>query len=813
MAPERALVFEIIGTVQNFVNAAERVGLEWLAEEAAVLTGVRDYFARASSDVLDDDSDEDETDDYLEDEEEAEIATPDETAGRLYLGMPTVEAFDRLLTLWRLYAEGETYPPGHSDWWVIFSHLHALRPWGPQDRVDATTRMQLQERLSARPDRLLNVEVDLWYRGDAARRDQALTAFRQTVAAQGGVILDEQKFEEIRYHAALVRLPAAAIDAIVGLTGPLAASDDVMVIRPQAMFRFTAQAVDADEQVETAGLPAPQGAEIAALIDGYPIQNHDLLRDRLDVIELDITDSMAPARLRQHGTAMASLIIHGDLHDAQQAITRRLKVVPILAPDANEDESTPADKLALGVVRRAVVELKEGIDGRGPSGPDVVIINHSICDEAAGFTGSVSPWARMLDWLAYRYNVLFVVSAGNIREPVPMPAYGDIGQLRQANSLHRRNETLLAIERRKSQRTMLAPAEAVNALTVGAVHQDGSQAVLPPNIIDPFGSFASANLGSGLGLGFARSVKPDVLFPGGRQVAQPSMAPGLHVHAFDASGHYGQQVACPDPYSGRLGSRRRSTGTSNAAAVATRAGLQIADMLDASLDGEAVPWYRQPTAPCVLKALISHGAQWGDAGGHMADIYPPAGKRSKQKESVARLLGYGQVDTDRVVTGGTHRITLLGRDLIRKGRRHEYRVPLPDDLSSRADVRTVTVTLAWLTPIRPNSGNYRAVALEMVGEDGKSRLWRGAARQSLQPSVDMSKRGTLIHAVYEGRNPVPFLQGSDFVINVQATSPLSGVTAFDIPYALVVSIQVATTLQADINQSIRSRIAPRIQIR
>src|ERR1700735_4784416 len=56
IAPERALVLEIIGRPTTFVKAAEKAGLEWLAEEVAFLHGVSDYFDVDS----DDDNDEEE---------------------------------------------------------------------------------------------------------------------------------------------------------------------------------------------------------------------------------------------------------------------------------------------------------------------------------------------------------------------------------------------------------------------------------------------------------------------------------------------------------------------------------------------------------------------------------------------------------------------------------------------------------------------------------------------------------------------------------------------------------------------------------
>ena len=45
--------------------------------------------------------------------------------------------------------------------------------------------------------------------------------------------------------------------------------------------------------------------------------------------------------------------------------------------------------------------------------PTVKVINLSIGDTAREFIHTPSPWARVIDWLAYHYRVLFCISAGN----------------------------------------------------------------------------------------------------------------------------------------------------------------------------------------------------------------------------------------------------------------------------------------------------------------------------------------------------------------------------------------------------------------
>lgn len=814
LAPERALVLEIIGSPERFVNAAAKVGLEWLAEEVAVLRGVRSYFdpqiePRSDEEAEDSDgaglADTDEDFDFLLDEDEPQ----DETPGTLYLGMPTRATFKLLRDLWDKFKTGRPAPEGFSDWWKLFGLLHVLRAWGPEDRIGDATRKRLREEKERQTADELRVEVDLWYRADAVDRERAGSDFRAVVGSVGGTILDEESIDEIRYHSALVQLPGDAVEAVVARSGPLALDDNIMTIRPQNGFRFTIDDLiseSGEDEDEEDASDEPTGTAIGALLDGWPIENHTKLLNRLDVIPVEVSDSMAPVNRRFHGTAMASLILRGDLHERNSPLNRRLKVVPVLMPDGAY-ETPPRDKLALGVIHRAVKELKEGLGGFDPSGPDVVIINHSICDEAFGFAGTMSAWARLLDHLAWKYRVLFVVSAGNIRDTFDVPGYPTGADMRAATPEHRRAELIRAIDGAKSQRTIFAPAESVNALTVAAAHSDGSSLALPTSLTDPFGTVAAPILASGLGHGFNRSVKPDVMLPGGRQVAHPTEGSTLRVHGREHADRYGQSVACPSPYGGHLDLTRRSAGTSNAAALATRVGMLIGDVLDNSPINASGSWHQRPTAPCVLKALIAHGASWGDLGHEMTSVHLPTGSMPRRKEAVSRAMGYGAVDRARVVDGGGHRVTLLAEDSIRKDQRHEWRIPLPDDFRSSVDFRRIVVTLAWLTPVFPNSAQYRAVGLNIVGSTGKTHLWEGVNRVGNQPAVGFARRGTLIHAVYEGnKRAVPFGEKGEFVINVQAVSKMPHMTRIAVPYAMAVTIEVADSINADIAASIRSRV-------
>ena len=73
----------------------------------------------------------------------------------------------------------------------------------------------------------------------------------------------------------------------------------------------------------------------------------------------------------------------------------------------------------------------------------------------------------------------------------------------------------------------MAPGEAINAITVGAAHSDARpSSVLPDHLTDPLPEGMPATYSS-MGFGYRRSVKPEILLPGGRLVYSiPGPSPG-----------------------------------------------------------------------------------------------------------------------------------------------------------------------------------------------------------------------------------------------------------------------------------------------
>lgn len=772
----------------DFVRAARESGLEWLGEDFDLS-------------AVDDEEDEGEAGDA---EPEADGDTP------LYVTMPTLAGLRKVLSLWRRYGSGEARTSETTIWWRLFGYLRDVRPWSAKDRVDPNVQGYVERMLERYPERPVRLELDLWFRQDAELRSQARGYIDELMATVDGRVVDFATIEEIHYQAALVELPGVRARLLAGLEGPLAEANKVMRIRPQSFYEADPRgASHLTHPSPATTIPLDARPAVAALLDGYPVANHELLAGRLSVKEVDIAGASVPVNRRFHGTAMASLIVHGDLEAGEPPVTRTLAVVPILAaPQSLAHECTPPDQLPIAVVHRAVLALVAARNDPDDDARRVVVVNHSVCDGEAPFARRPSHWAKLLDHLAHEHRLLFIVSAGNTRDAFDLDTYTTSLAFDQANPVQRQVVLLRSIEAAKGTRLILSPAESINALTVGAVHADGT-AGCPMGTTDPFQAIGVANLGSSVGLGINRAIKPDLVEHGGRQLVRTDASGGkLSAWGFEHP-DVGQKVAVPDPNIGVVDRVGRSTGTSNAAALVTRAAINLADVVEDLFAESGETWDEAETRAVVLKALLAHGCGWGQTGALLDTVYP--GGWQRRREAIARFLGYGRPDHGRVLTADGSRITLLADDLIQPGMLHEYRVPIPRGMLNNRELRRITMTLAWSSPIDPISQRYRGILVEIVDQQGKRNFWKGfkAPKGILQPDGNASRRGTLQHLVLEHKNLMTTVENGDIFVGIQARSDIASLAQASAPYALALTLELAQPLRQDIFSDVEARIRPK----
>lgn len=797
--PEQVIVLETVDSVEEFYRALEREripGLEWLAEWDEEIEPDEDF--------------------YFEDK--PEVGLP----GRVYLVMSNQEGIQQLLSLWNQFTTSpeEKFPYGLGRLKRVFKQLKDVRRWGIKDRLYETGVVGYWKEECEYQRDPIRFDVELWYRSDPGRRERQFVAFQARVTQAGGQCIGNPVlFNEIRYHGTIVEMPGANIIDFVmaidqGVDSSFLDAPEVFLFHPigQTAFPFP----ETENITTCPEPPSLQNAErtpVVALLDGLPLENHPCLAGGVVVDDPDEYSVLYPASDRHHGTAMASLILHGELDGAEEPLNRPIYIRPILKPDPEDwirprHERIPDDMHPLDLIFRSVLRIVQGADGQPPAAPDVRIINLSVGDPDRHFHYDLSPWARLLDWLSWKYNLLFIVSAGNYREDIALDIPRD--QLSSLSGQDLQAEILRAMASNMRQRRLLAPAEAVNVLTVGAVHSDKSGITAEGPSIDPYG--ADVPLPSPynrMGLGFRNSIKPDILLSGGRQFYNEKLG-NVHTKAILTLPRVpivGHKVASP------AGTNHATyiSGTSNAAALASHAAATMYDELLELQDTPNGSLLADECFPVLLKTMLVHAAEWGEAYSVIKESLGNVANSLKFKEYVTRFLGYGEVNVNRVKACTEQRATLLGCGRLAVDEGHLYNIPLPTSLSGRTVWRRVVITLAWLTPINCRNRKYRKAALyfDFPSNDIKETL--KTSRQGADWKA--VKRGTVQHEVFEGEYATVYIEGEVLQIRVNCREDAGKLDAEEqISYAIAVTLEVAENIDLPIYEEIRARIQVPVQI-
>ena len=784
--PELVVVFELVGTVEAFSRAVGRVpGLEFLAE------------------IEDEDAEPDEDFHLVEDGR----ATADLLGETLYMVMSNSRAVAELISLFERWQAdpSERFAQGLNPLRNVFTQLRSVRRWGPQDRIRETGLIDSwrEEVQVVGTFGSTRVEIELWFRGADLRRAEAQAQVTRLVTEAGGSVVTTAIVDAVDYHGMLVDLPYSQVDAVLA-NGPeaiaLLTTEDIMFVSPARPMMIPALEIS-DDQLVAEMPPPPTKPPRVALLDGVPLANHALLAGRLIIDDPDERAARYTGSQQYHGTAMASLISHGDLNNRRPPLSTFIYVRPILQPHPFDGaaETVVRDELLVDLIHRSFHRIFEGDGTAPPAASSIRIVNLSIGDPARAFTRRMSPLAKLLDWLAHTYNLLILVSAGNhpITTTIPSDALEDVDALRGAL-------TKSTYERAR-QRRLLSPAEAVNVLTVGALHADAVDGPIPDTVLDGLEPGMPA-LYNAVGFGYRRSVKPEILLPGGRSLYQrpPATETGeltLKGARTTARGP-GLRVAAPGG-AGLLNATAHSYGTSNATALATRAASHIFDILETiePASGE----FTFPDAqyhPVLAKTLLVHAASWGSLRPRLSDLLglEPASAR----RDLTQLLGYGAVDPARVATAARTRVVLLGAGSIMGNQRQQFAFPLPPSLRSTTDWRRLTITLGWLSPVNARSQRHRMARL--LFQPPQDEL--GVARTDAHHSA--ARKGTIQHEILEGRAAIAFTNDQALAIEVDCRIDAGRISA-PIRYGLAVSLELATTVRADVHAEIKQGL--RVQLR
>ena len=778
--PEEVLVLETIGSVEDFIKAVKKInGLEWLGEiEINDIEPDDDFYDTAQRDK--------------------------KLSGRLYLISTNSTAMRQLLSLWRQYVTNPDIPfqRGLGKFKDVFKILKDIRKWNETDRFEETSLLEFWKgSIEIAPEQIYRFEIELWYKDSPEKRVQSFTTVQNIITSYGGNVITFCDISEIKYHSILAELPANRIaDIVNNVDAKLVKCENIMFFRPSGQIVMEGEAFN-DElyNANISDISIPTGSPKIAIFDGYPLENHLLLQNRLIIDDPDNFNQYYQVEDRKHGTAMCSLIVKGDLSNNAPYISSPLYVRPIMKPKVSlrdRREFVPDNILLVDTIHKAVKRMFDGENGEEPTAPNVKIINLSIGDPDRSFYYTVSPLARLLDWLSYKYKILFIISAGNVRNEIPYD--GNESSFLSLSSQEQVNIFVKSILNNRRNCRLYSPAESINNLTIGSTHEDFSTILENDRRHNPYNCVLPSTY-TPIGGGYRKAIKPDFVCAGGRQMYEFDMLHGTSLRPSNYKRAPGILMAAPD---NTLNKTIYDIGTSCSAALTSRNGLLCYNVLEQLMDEIDI---EESYIPLLIKAMLVHGCSWDTISENIERCLDPSLDARVIKKIKNNWIGYGVPDIRKSIECTSQRATVIGFNKLEEGSAHIYELPLPPSLASKVIDRRLTITLAWFTPITVGNQRYR-----------QAKLWFEAPNKIATKRINSDdkavKRGTLQHEIFNGHSAEAFEDGD--VIKIKVNCSKDAIAFPDsIHYALIVSLEVAEGVNLPIYNEIKNRIVIPITVR
>lgn len=789
--PEKTLVLETARSVQNFVTAVKRIeGFEWLLD-----------------DVIEVDPD----DDFYNKENPSKPLS-----GAIYLIMSDSRGLKQMISLFNEWSKDQTkdFGRGFSKFKDLFKHLKSIREWDFSDRLDKTGIIgEWESKIDNSEYTTIEFQIELWCRESKINRRESTDEIKRLIKNLNGKIIKESVIEEIQYHSLLVELKNSEIKKIFDEREvPLTQCSKIMFFRPapQASIGYVKDSELGELKMQE-DFPLPDGDPVVALFDGVPLNNHALLSNRLIIDDPDELNLKYGAGVRSHGTEMSSVIIYGDLEANEHPLSQPLYVRPVMHPVGTNviKESFPEGDIAIDLIHRSVKRIFKDSGNIKTTPSSIKVINFSIGDQNYPFANFMSPLARLIDWLSVEYKVLFIISAGNTYQGIELNL-DDGKKLENLSQDEIKNRSLKAIYESNRDRRLLSPAESINGLTIGSMHSDSStvqnqyalnlfdSSLLLPSPISPFG------------FGYRNSVKPDFVFPGGRELYRRHSTSSNTIEPIISNDPPGIKVACASNSPADVNKVKFNWGTSHAAALVTRAASKCHDVLtEISKSGDLTSVDIETYGAPLLKAMLVHGCEWGEIESEILAAFSDDNLKPRDaRRIISRWIGYGNPDIEKVLSCTEKRATVLGFGSLDRNEAHVFKLPLPGSLFLERSYKRLTVTLAYNSPINPSNQRYRV-----------ARLWfelDGIAKdlfpKRLNSDWQRVKKGTVQHEIFTGEKAAQASDDEVIEIKVNCADDADRIKSL-IYYGIAISVEVKNETNIPVYQEVKDKLATITAIR
>lgn len=640
----------------------------------------------------------------------------------------------------------------------VFHAIEEVATWQRQDRLGRTLRSEHWT-----DEEIKVVDVELWPResNQLNRRecDQTVSWLRE----QGAEVWDHLATDSI--SLVRVQLSGKVLDAILEL-------ETVRIVDlPPSIYLETA---DYDLELKNVTIEGPEESEATtiAILDSGVVSGHPMLAPAIGE-EMSFIPGKDPTDETGHGTAVGGFALYGDVEKCVEeryfATPLRLLSGKVLSGDQNHYDR----KLIASQVIEAVDYFHGQLGCR--------IFNISFGDRQQPYDGlHVRGLAAVLDELARKHDIVFIVSAGNFQGTDDVPI-----DWRQEYPGYLFSQDARIID----------PAPALNVITVGSLARydaDRNAARYPTDpSYQPIARINELSPFSRTGPGPNGAIKPDLVEYGGN-LSVDIRAGGARF----ADRNIGE-ISLKHSYAGdRL--FLPMIGTSFAAPKVSH------------ITGRLLNRYPDASANLV-RALLLLNASWPTEATTLIDnldVTLVEGSLTA-KQLTHYGYGYGLPDIDSAIYSRENCVTLVAEETIGVDQTHFFEIPLPEAFLERGRCqRNIRVSLAHSPLCRSTRKKYKGskiyfkVVLDEDVDTLASRFQHGSDLDNidewngLSPGSQLRSKGTAMAATknlasLSSRSPL--LNGKRlFVVVTHQVEDWARELVGEEPYALAVAIEDAS---------------------
>ena len=572
-----------------------------------------------------------------------------------------IDQFNTERSLWESDEQVDTELLTYAKRRDLFRCIEAVRSMTREDRIGPKLKSFTEG--VTQDTGFFIVNVDVWFNNDGSKKLEIEHQIRQALGTQGSQLLGDL-FEISGLLLGRVKVNEFSLNALLNL-------DIVCMVElpyePIAQEPFELYSHDFTPIVNDT---LDDDAPLAAVLDSGVFTGNPLLRtvvvaeEEFDATEHSTTD------LNGHGTGVAGIVVYGDFHGSIQSRTFTPLVRICNGKIMHDEEGNavfPEEERPEKIVKDAITYFHDTYGCR--------IFNLSVGNGESIYQGGRQfPWASMLDDLSRELDIVIVVSAGNVSEPL-------INEFSSRNELMEKSrDRLFAPEHR-----LIDPATSALSVTVGSITRSSEPALPRGAMGNPLsvGHKDYPSVFTRIGKGVNKSIKPDFVDYGGnyslRQIAggnnrwlktdQNLMEPTLN--------HTTEKIF------------KGFCGTSFSAPHVTHMAARLERALEKQLG-------QKPSAN-LIRAMLANSAKcsaemetWGM---NSTDIHY-TGLDNPKRERLMRLNGYGRI-SDQSLVSTDNAVTLFAEDKLPLRDFHLYKIPVPQQFAKMRAAKSITVSLAY----------------------------------------------------------------------------------------------------------------------